>query len=353
MSMQSIPASITDSTRLLPITSGNHRTEQLTEADRSHLTADSFVVHKQAPNNLHPASVTECRAHLERIVERIPRSRVRRVVGTVFQDLMRLLECLTIIEGRLRHVHTAEESLAFFQLIRDEARSLIEFIRADALNCDEIAGELADTLDGITFALSHDLRRVFEGEYETAADNPPYVVLGRVHRAHDVLTNCLQQSTISLAVVFDRTLLGTKLFDNSEKRYRQSLKLCSDLESLHQLVHEFVDGSAEAGDLNAGLERFRNESLEFLMYSDWPQFESFCERIQILVKNSSALAPVLHQFLCYLETLSRQVNMRAVLADERGTSLVELNHGNAPANDETLAFENQDAELWREFAFAV
>ena len=37
MSMQSIPLSATDSTRLLPVTSGNHGAEQLTEADRHEL----------------------------------------------------------------------------------------------------------------------------------------------------------------------------------------------------------------------------------------------------------------------------------------------------------------------------
>jgi hypothetical protein len=312
--------------------------------------ADPFVVHEEGSINLHTVSITDCRVYLEQLVERIEGSRVRRVVGTVFQDLMRLLECLAIIEGHLRHVQTAEESLAFFQLIRDEARSLIEFIRADVLDCDEVSGELADTLDGITFALSHDLRRVFEGEYETTNDNSPYVVLGRVHRAHDVLTNCLQQSTISLAVVFDRTVLGTKLFNNSEKRYRQSLSLCLDLASLRQLVQAFVDGVADDAELNLALERFRTESLEFLMYSDWPQFESFCERIRISANDSSSLGPVLHQFLCYLETLHRQVKMRAVLADDSGPSLVDVKESSALL---TVFAENHKTSRWPEMAFAV
>lgn len=319
----------------------------------SHLAINSLVVLQQAPNNSCSGALTDCRIYLDRIVERIEASRVRRVVGTVFQDLMRLLECLTIIEGHLRHIHTAEESLVFFQLIQDEARSLIEFIRADALNCNEISGELADTLDGITFALSHDLRRVFEGDYESNIDSSPYVVLGRVHRAHDVLTNCLQQSTISLAILFDQTLLRTQLFNNSHKRYRQSLRLCSDLVGFRQLVQEIIDGRAAAGDLEAGLEKFRNESLEFLMYADWPQFESFCERIQVLASDSSSLAPLLHQFLYYLETLLRQVKMRAVLADERGRTPGHVNDGNPQRLDEALAVEQLEAGLWQEFAFGV
>src|SRR5688572_31595083 len=92
-----------------------------------------------APLNLNIASLTECRSYLESMVGGSSGIRIRRVVGTVFQDLLRLLECLSIIEGHLRHVNTAEETLTFFQLIRDEARSLIDFIKTDALNGNEVS----------------------------------------------------------------------------------------------------------------------------------------------------------------------------------------------------------------------
>ncbi len=305
---------------------------------------------QQPGHELQISSVTECRAYLEDLVEGIAGTRVRRIVGAVFQDLLRLLECLSIIESHLRHVQTAEETLAFFQLIRDEARSLIEFIRDDALNSNEVSGELADTLDGLVFALSHDLRRVFEGEYETGADNSAYVILGRVHRAHDVLTNCLQQSIISLAVVYSPTLLITQLFNNTEKRYLQSLKLCSDLECLRQLVQEFVDDRTTSDELSAGLETFRRDSLEFLMYSDWPQFESFCERIRVSSTDAPSLADVLHQFLCYLETLLRQVKMRAVLADESNPTLNQPSLTNANYNNE---LHLQTDRPWGNLAFTV
>ena len=52
------------------------------------------------------------------------------------------------------------------------------------------------------------------------------------------------------------------------------------------------------------------------MYSDWPQFESFCERISVTSTNLPSLVEVLHQFQCYLETLLGQVRMRAVLAEQ-------------------------------------
>ena len=304
------------------------------------------------PLNCQIASLSECRSFLESMVEGISGFRIGRLVGTVFQDLLRLLECLSIIEGDLRHVNTAEETLAFYQLIRDEVRSLMELIETDALNCNEVPQELADTLDGLAFALSHDLRRVFDGEYETSAESSAYVVLGHIHRAHDVLTNCLQQSTISLALVYDPTLSVTQLFNNTESPYRQSLKLCSDLECLRSLVQEFVESRTTVGELNAGLQTFRCESLEFLMYSDWPQFENFCEMISVSGETPSRLAETLHQFLCYFETLLRQFKMRAVLADESNPTLNHLSHGTATNHHKALPLLQANT-AWGEAALPV
>jgi hypothetical protein len=97
-----------------------------------------------------------------------------------------------------------------------------------------------------------------------------------------------------------------------------------------------VENRTPAGELNAGLAEFRRDSLEFLMYSDWPQFESFCERISTSDGASSGLAEVLHQFLCYLEALVRQVKMRAVLADESNPASNHLSHGTATYYNEAL-----------------
>jgi hypothetical protein len=273
-----------------------------------------------APEHAQGLGVNDCRWHLDRVTDQINCPETKAIVRTVFQDMLRLLECLDLIEGHLRHVDRAEQTFAFFQLIHDEARVLIDFIRTDALNCDSLPADVADTLDGISFALSHDLRRVFEVDEDPSPAKAPHMVLSKVHRAHHVLTNCLQQSTVSLAIVFDSDLVGTRLFNNFDARYLQSLKLCQDLLTLSQLVEEVEKHGGEStfSDLMAGVEKFRNESMEALMYSDWPQFESFCERIA--VSTTDSLAPVLHQFQCYLEALLGQVRMRAVLVDSAPAS---------------------------------
>ena len=107
---------------------------------------------------------TNCQLQMDRVVRAIESPEVRKVVNTVFKDLLRLLECLSLIEGHLRQADAAEETFALFQIIHDEARVLLDYIREDGLNCGAMNDELIDAVDGITFAVSHDLQRVFESE---------------------------------------------------------------------------------------------------------------------------------------------------------------------------------------------
>jgi hypothetical protein len=299
-----------------------------------------------------------CRRHLDQVVRQIESPAIREIVFAVFQDLSRLLECLDLVESHLRHVDSAVDTFAFFQLIHDEARALVNFIRTGALDTSIMGEELVDTLDGIAFAVHHDLQRVFDGvPRESFEGKPAQVVVGKLYRAHDVLTNCLQQSTITLAMVFDPELVGAKLFNNSDIRYRQSLQLCHELSELIELV----ENSERIGStliLTNRIERFRLESMECLMYSDWPQFESFCERVDSAKTQSCELETVLHQFRCYLETLLGQVRMRNVLADvfplgigeEANCGVLTTLAGNSTSFD--LFHPQHEDVVWREVAFA-
>ena len=308
------------------------------------------------PLNLNVPETT-CGYQIDLVVKEIASSPVRQIVGTVFEDLLRLLECLSLIESHLRQVDAASETFAFFQIIHEEARALVKFISEDALSCEGMTEELSETLDGIAFAIDHDLQRVFEERQ--GEDAGAQVVVGQLFRAHDLLTNCLQQSTISLAITFDSGLDGTQLFDNSDMRYRQSIQLCEDISKLLELV-EACSGNREEpafAKLSARVEQFRSESLEYLMYSDWPQFESFCEKIRLT--ETPELESVLHQFQCYLDTLFGQIRNRAVLAnifpiqfggnDTAPWPTVADEPGAAPASAEPQA-ETAD---WNPLAVAV
>jgi hypothetical protein len=284
-------------------------------------------------------------------VSQIESHDVREIVDVVFNDLLRLLECLDLIEAHLRKVEYADQTFELFQLIHDEARVLVEFIQANCLNPELVTQDLFDTLDGIAFAINHDLLRVFETTPRASTtSNNALAVVGRLYRAHDVLTNCLQQSVITLAMVFDSELDGTTLFNNSDMRFRQSLQLCEDLGQLIQLVTASEDDpiQTKCDAIAEGIQKFRNESMELLMYSDWPQFETLCERIDLHVPQE--LPAVLHQFRCYLETLLGQVRMRAVLANVFPLGFGD-NHFSSPSSGREQIGEGELA--WDRLAVAV
>ena len=272
-------------------------------------TESSVALHLNVPR-------TTCGYHVNQVVQEISSPTVREVVGTVFEDLLRLLECLTLIERHLRKRNAALETFALFEIIHDEARALVKFIDDEALTCEAMNEEVSETLDGIIFAINHDLHRIFDNLQGGAGSNAQ-IALGQLFRAHDLLTNCLQQSIISLGITLDRRLDGTKMFEDSDKRYRQSIQLCKDISILLRLIVACGGGRRKKSafaNLKARVEVFRNESLECLMYSDWPEFEGFCEKINCPPTSEQELESVLHQFRCYLETLLGQVKMRAVLA---------------------------------------
>jgi hypothetical protein len=337
----------------------------LTEIDNQLTTEEQFVMTGQPffqrldPVVPYPDS---CRAQIDGIVHDIQDPVVREIVGRVFGDLLRLLECLSLTQGHLRQIDLAEETLAVFQIIHDEARALVMFIREDAVPCEAISENLSETLDGISFAVSHDLQSVFETRELVNIEEPKGQMVGKLFRAHDLLTNCLQQSIISLAIMFDPKLVGTKLFNNSDMRYRQSVQLCADLSTLLKLGEACRELPLEPAfsNLIAGLERFRNESMESLMYSDWPQFEAFCERLRLAPVSSWELAPLLHQFCCYLETLLGQVQMRAVLANvfpiqcavDHTDQLSSFAHNASAQFSAPIDFKNDDFS-WDAFAIAV
>ena len=63
------------------------------------------------------------------------------------------------------------------------------------------------------------------------------------------------------------------------------------------------------------VERFRHESMLYLMYRDWQEFEVLSATLLSSVPESTEPGSPLHSFECYVETLLAQVKLRAVLVD--------------------------------------
>ena len=230
--------------------------------------------------------------------------------------MAQLLACLRLVESDLNRDQPLKWTLPIFTLINEDARSLLGFIESRVLRTEGVSQSVLERFDSTSYAIGMELRKVFRHELVGLATlrHAPSIY-GKVERAHGLLRNCFQQSTVSLAQAFDPALDGTRLFEGFQTRLDQSRKLCHDLDALLQNVRraETDRDRKSIAPLVDQLNAFREGSMRFLMYRDWEAYERFIEEI-MAARGAVALDHVLHRLSTYLETLLGQVKMRAALA---------------------------------------
>lgn len=263
------------------------------------------------------SAATGLQAHVSTLLEDIDEEMLRALMLRIFTDLVRMLDYLRMSETALDGQCAPLENLAFFTLVHEEALALCQFIEKRVIRAGCINETLRHALDGISFAVGHELKRVFEHELAglTAAESDR-IARGKITHARGLLTNCFQQSIIILTQVFDQSLTGAHLFNDLPTRVEQSLILRRDLWTLVRLARR-AEAEGRLESIIAFiqyLDTFRHGSMHFLMYKDWQVYERFVDEVEA-ADCIAELTPVLDRFACYLETLFGQVRMRAVLAN--------------------------------------
>ena len=255
---------------------------------------------------------------IDHTVDSIQDPQLRDVSQTILHEMVRFFDWLARIENNLRKLDTLLESLSLLEVLEFEARSLTDYIDHKAIKAATGNDRLHEVLDGITYGISHDLRRIFERELvRGVTEHSTPIVYGKILHAHGLLTNCFQQSTITLLQVFNPKLDSASLFNDIESRLKQSLVLCKDLSSLMRFVR-LSQANSDPDVLRTVVDRileFRDGSMHFLMYKDWRGYERLALEVITAIENNLDPKPLLHRFLCYLEVLYGHVKMRAVLAE--------------------------------------
>jgi hypothetical protein len=243
---------------------------------------------------------------------------VHKIAETVFSEIVRVFGRLTLIENNLHKLDTLLENLSLLDVLQFEIHNFVDFLENEAMKSDAVNGKLHDVLDGICYGISHDLKRIFERDLTGGIrDQSTPIVYGKILHAHGLLTNCFQQSVITLMQVFNPSLDPLQIFDDFEERVRQSLTLCNDLSSLMRVARQ-----AEAENTPDALRlvvqdtlKFRDGSMHYLMYRDWRGYEKLALTLIASIEANHDSRDLLHQFSCYLEVLYGHVKMRAVLRD--------------------------------------
>ncbi len=253
------------------------------------------------------------------VITRIADPELHEISQTILGEMLRFFDWLARIENNLNKLDTLLESLSLLEVLEFEARSLTDFIDIRAIKLAAGNERLHEVLDGISYGITHDLRRIFERELVRGVTEQSIpIVYGKIMHAHGLLTNCFQQSTITLLQVFNPSLDASKLFNDVELRLQQSLILCRDLASLMRFVR-LAQANCDPDVLRSVTARileFRDGSMQYLMYKDWRGYESLALEVITAIENNLDPKPLLHRFICYLEVLYGHVKMRAVLADD-------------------------------------
>ncbi|HEX6731125.1 MAG TPA: hypothetical protein VF074_13970 [Pyrinomonadaceae bacterium] len=239
------------------------------------------------------------------------------IARPILENLSRLFEKLTLIQSNLRKLDTLVENLSILEMIQRDTRMLIDFIETKAMRTEGVSQELVDVLDGMSYCIAHDLKRIFERElvdYITDYSTP--VVYGKIVYAHGLLSNCFQQTVITILQFFNPSVNPVRLF-NLEERVRQSLVLCNELSSMMRVVRQAEDeGSSHAfRQVVYDAIKFRDESMQYLVYLDWREYERLAFELIASIETNGNSQELLHMFGCYLEVLYGHVKMRASLRD--------------------------------------
>jgi hypothetical protein len=252
---------------------------------------------------------------------------VKEIAQTILVEIKAVFSRLSLVESNLRKLDTLQENLSILEMLHFDTHSLVQYVEANAMPTEGVSEKLYDVLDGMSYGITHDVKRIFEqGILGTIANQTTPVVYGKILHAHGLLTNCFQQSVITLLQVFNPSLDPLLLFDDFEQRLRQSLSLCRDLSSVMRVVHNAqLEPSPDnmRAVVNSVMD-FRDGSMQYLMYRDWRGYERLALELITAIEHNRETKDLLHQFACYLDVLYGHVKMRAVLRDMFASSSEEV-----------------------------
>lgn len=240
---------------------------------------------------------------------------LRNLVAQIYARQLKALGTLGAVE-RILTERGVTEVARLFDVLRNQCANLLAYITETVASADFIDEDMKETLDGMRFVIAHEMSKVFRMDFPalTGATAAPYSRAG-LTRAWGLMHNCLQQTAITLAQAFDPAACGERLFEDYQSKVENSLALYRDLNLLLQKVTraQKANGILLKHSLIRHLELFRDETMHFLMYKDWAEFENFVEKIKDAFEEIESFDNVLQEFAPYLDTLIHHVGMREVL----------------------------------------
>ncbi|MCS6884780.1 MAG: hypothetical protein RMM17_03605 [Acidobacteriota bacterium] len=254
---------------------------------------------------------------LSKAINAIEDEVLRKEIVKVLLDFFRLLKYLDFVAVNLAYDRPLKDSLLIFSLIYSETQLLLEYLENRLLKNPNLPPNGSNAIDGCTYALQMDLKKVFGRELVGFAHlNQAPPIYTKVENSHGLLRDCFQQSVVSIVQIFQPDFDGTQLFETFQTKLEQSLRLRMDIWRLLCQLRKFEQAPDEnkLPTLIEHMTVFRDTSLKSLMYKDWDDYERLMEQ-SITARNLDESIKAIHIFSTFLEALLGQINLRAVIAN--------------------------------------
>jgi hypothetical protein len=235
----------------------------------------------------------------------------------ILPRIAKVLRWLNVIEQMLTNDEPLKPVLLLFARIYEQTREMISYTNNRLLRFSNEEDPIFAALDSTIYAASIETRKVFNFELAglTEIRQAPRVY-AKIETSYALINDSFQQTLVNFAQLIEPDLEPNKVFPNFQTKLEQSLALRKNLWSIQLEVQKVEHNPEESSteELYEKLNNFLKENLRYLFYKDCETVERFAEEV-LRITNKNDLAPILHRFGAYIETLLGQVNMRAVLAD--------------------------------------
>jgi hypothetical protein len=251
---------------------------------------------------------------LSAVLRSIPGERERRNLTLSLLYLHRFLRYLKLVATGLENDRPLRVYLAVFALLHEQSEAFCDFLRS-RFPPQRGDPKLQSAADLVVHSIRSGVGRVFERELKAVlCAKDAAAIYARVENSHGLLRSLYQNAAVSLVQAVDETVDAKELFPSMRAGMQQGQKLIRDLWDLRQSLRNELE-RAVGLDLNGVMDRiakFREDSLRFLMYQDWGEFERCSEKL-IMAGSELEARTLVRKFVGFLELLIQEVSKRSVL----------------------------------------
>ncbi len=226
-----------------------------------------------------------------------------------------ILKWLSVVGRMLEADEPLKPALLIFSRVNEQIFELTSYINNRLERFPNEEAEMFSSLDAASYTASIELKKVYSQELAgVAAMRPSPSIYARMETAHSLLSEGFQQILAGFARLLNPETDIFELFPNFQAKLDQSIALSSEMVKVVKIVQtaEAKPDKDQIDKMQAALRKFQKGTARFLFYKDTETVERFIEEI-LITKQNKDLVPILHRFGAYLETLSGQVSLRAVL----------------------------------------